>query len=88
AARAPALRGRAVGREHNETFVICIGLSFIFELGAVQIAASGKLFAKVEDAGPNPQVLSPCPEVDDLGQGPLCDTKPKRQPAAEGQIKG
>ena len=76
AARAPALRGRAIGRKNNETIVISIGLGFICELGAVQIAAFGKLFAKIENAGPNPQVLCPCAKVDDLGHGTLCKDKP------------
>jgi hypothetical protein len=88
ATRTPALRGRAIGRKNKETFVISIYLSFICELGTIQNAAFGKLFAKIENAGPNPQVLCPCPKVDDLGLGALCGHEPKRQPCAEGQIKG
>ena len=82
ATRTPALRGRAIGRKHNETVVSCIGLNTICELDAVQIAALGKLFAKIENAGPNPQVLCPCSQINDLGQGTLCCDEPKRQPAA------
>ena len=70
----------------TETFVSGIGLNTICELDAVQIAALGKLFAKIENAGPNLQVLRPCAKVDDLGHGTLCGNKPKRQPAAKGQI--
>ena len=57
ATRTPALRGRAIGSKYNETFVISISLNTICELSAVQIVAYGKRFAKIENAGPNAQVL-------------------------------
>ena len=78
ATRTAARLGRAIGRKNNETVLSGIGRNTICELVAVQIAALGKFFAKIENAGPNPQVLCPCPEVDDFGDCTLSGNKPKR----------
>jgi hypothetical protein len=86
ATRASAFLRGAVRSKNDETIVIDIGLCIIRRLSTIEIDALGKLFPEIQYTGPNPEVLSSCPKIDDFCDCTLSGNKPKCQPAAEGQV--